>query len=459
MKDFVTNKTIEKLKYDLVREGHITYEDLSKAEELSKIEQANIGQILVNLNLIKEETLLGFVETKLHIPYVNLDEYNLDENCIKLISKEDSLKYLVMPLFKIENTLTVAMADPLDLFVLNDIIRSVNFDIEPIICSSRNILQAIEKYHGKEDDSLDITSSQTIDWRKELLGEKHDEEQITKVIKAILYQAVQEKTHEISFEQSVTGLAIKFKSNGKFSEKGNIPILLTPMFLISLKKMSNMDITIQELPQVGKLKLAIEGINLTVSVASFPTVNGERITIKIYKTPQKIQELPISDEKLTFLKNCCQKSGIILVCGDNLSGKTSVVYSLLSSINNINKNIMTLESIVKYDISNVNQCELREKVGFDLEKAAKFIEFQSPDIIYFESITSKPVLEYFGMLAMSEKLVITEFLTNSLESLIEKFKSTEFDLMKNLLLSVVFVHSKDKIEVFDKKQLEAYINR
>ena len=125
----VTNKTLEKLKYDLVRAGLVPYETIEQAEEIANAQNINIGQALINSGVLTEETLLKFLEAKLHIPYVNLEDYTLDKNCLKFINFSDARKYRIIPLFKIEDTLTVAMADPLDLFAIDKIIETAECSI------------------------------------------------------------------------------------------------------------------------------------------------------------------------------------------------------------------------------------------------------------------------------------------------------------------------------------------
>ena len=137
--ELVTNKTLEKLKYDLVRAGLVQYETIEQAEEIANAQNINIGQALINSGVITEDTLLKFLEAKLHIPYVNLDDYSLDLNCLKYINYADARRYRIIPLFKIEETLTVAMADPLDLFAVDKIIESAECSIEPVISSEMSI--------------------------------------------------------------------------------------------------------------------------------------------------------------------------------------------------------------------------------------------------------------------------------------------------------------------------------
>ena len=149
-------------------------------------------------------------------------------------------------------------------------------------------------------------------------------------------------------------------------------------------------------------------------------------------------------------------AGIIVVCGTGLSGKTHMVYSILLDTATDKKNVMTIESITKYDLTNVNQCELNENIGFNLDKAMRFIEFQSPDILYFEGINTKEGLDYFTSLVLKDKIVITEFMAENIADLMKKMSLPEFAMFKSLLNCLIFIHSKDSIEVFDKNALEKY---
>ena len=141
----VTNKTLEKLKYDLVRSGLIQYETLEQAQEIASAQNINIGQALINSGMLTEEVLVKFLETKLHTPFVNLEDYSLDPACLKYISYSDAKRFKILPLFKIEDTLTVAMADPLDLFAIDRIVESAECSIEPVLASEPVIIKKIEE--------------------------------------------------------------------------------------------------------------------------------------------------------------------------------------------------------------------------------------------------------------------------------------------------------------------------
>lgn len=201
----ITNKAIDKLKYDLVREGLLNYNQLIDAIEQSREEHTNLGQILIQNNIIKEELLLNFLEEKLHIPYVNLDDYTIDAKTTTLISYTEAKTHKIIPLFAIEDTLTIAMADPLDLFTLNNLSIVSNYKVEPVICSERTLLKAIEGLY-KEAESIceknepKVKQRSKFNWQTELNEDNTDEVNIYKLVRAIIYQAVHEKASDIHFD-------------------------------------------------------------------------------------------------------------------------------------------------------------------------------------------------------------------------------------------------------------------
>ena len=376
MMEAVTNKTLEKLKYDLVREGLVEYDTVEKAQELANAQNINIGQALINSNVLSEETLLKFLESKLHIPYVNLDDYTLDKNCLQYINLIDARKYKIIPLFKIEDVLTVAMADPLDLFAIDKIMEKAECSIDPVISSETSITKKIDEYYKTPNTVGEIyteNKDSDYDWHEELHNDDLSDEHIQKIIRAILKQAILEDKHEVYFAHAEEGLEITFKQKGTVYEKGFIPSVLTASFVSKLKTLSNLDPSVSEIPQLGKLCFKVDEMTLVASISSFPTVMGERIALKIYKPPMALSSIIKDETKVQLIKNSLEKPGIVLVCGAPLSGKTHIIYSLLNEIADSKKTIMTIESITKYDLPKINQCELNESISFNLDKALRFI--------------------------------------------------------------------------------------
>ncbi len=459
METFVTNKTLEKLKYDLVRAGLVAYETIEQAQEIANAENINIGQVLINSGTLSEETILKFLEAKLHIPYVNLDDYTIDEKCLKYISANDAKKYKIIPLFKIEDTLTVAMADPLDLFAIDKVIETAECSIEPVVSSETSILKKISELYKSEISVGEIYTNSGLgfDWRDELHSEDLSDNHIQKIIRSILKQAILEGVHEVTFQREDDGFAVNFKKNGEIQNKGNIPSVLTSSFVAKLKTLAELDVNVSEVPQLGKLNFKVDDINVVASISTFPTIMGERIFLKIYKPPKALNKIIKSETNLNLIKSALQNPGIIIVCGSPLSGKTHIIYSLLLEAAEHNKNIMTLESIAKYNLSKVHQCELNENVGFNMDKASRFIEFQSPDIIYLEGIKTKDSFDYFSSLVFDDKTIIMEFLANNMEDLRYKLSFSDFETLKSIISCMIFIHSPESVEVFSKETVQKYL--
>ncbi len=462
MDTVVTNKTLEKLKYDLVRANLVPYEIIEQAQELANAQNINIGQALINSGILTEETLLKFLEAKLHIPYVDLNDYTLDKNCLKYINFSDAKRYKIIPLFKIENTLTVAMADPLDLFAIDKVLETAECSIEPVISSESAILKKIDEYYKTDITVGEIfTNPENVDfdWTEELHSDDLSDNHMQKIVRAILKQAILELVHEVIFQYGEEGLEVKFKKDGAILNRGSIPQVLTASFIAKLKLLAELDPSVSEVPQLGKLPFKVDDIPIISSISTFPTIMGERIFLKIYKPPTELARIIKNDINLNIIKNALDKPGIILVCGSPLSGKTHVIYSILleAAKKDRAKNVMTIESLSKYELEGVNMCELNENIGFNMDKAARFIEFQSPDIIYLESIKTKETFDYFSNLVFDNKTIIMEFLANNMEDLRNKLAFSDFETLKSLISCMIYIHSQDSIEVFDNSIMQKYL--
>ena len=353
------------------------------------------------------------------------------------------------------------MADPLDLFAIDKVIETAECSIEPVIASEHSIVKKIDEYYKVADtvDSITLTSEEDeeFDWTEELHKEEAGEEHIQHVIRAILKQAIIEDIHELNFEQVEEGLKVVFKKNGEPSDKGTIPAILNSAFVSKLKTLSNLDAAVCEIPQLGKLCFKVENTMLIASVSSFPTIMGERISLKIYKPPKTLDKIITDEKQRSIILHALNHPGIILVCGSPLSGKTHIIYSLLMEMSESHKNIMTIESIAKYELKGVNQCELNENIGFNMDKALKYVEFQSPDTIYLEGVKTRDAFEFLSELFYNDKTVITEFMANNMTDLRQKLAFEDFQSFKSLITCLIFIHSKDSIEVFDKETLQKYL--
>ena len=304
-------------------------------------------------------------------------------------------------------------------------LQLTNKNIDPVIASETSIFKKINEYYEVKSHVEDINIDDTKDynWKDELHNDDLSQDYIKSLFRAILKQAIAQDIHELYFENTSDGLSVNFKKPDKIIQTGIIPSLLSNPFIQTLKQLANLDPNVSE----------------------------------IHHPPMKMEEMNISKEKIEIIKQALNKPGVMLFCGASLSGKTHLIYSVLSNLIPKNKNVMTLESVAKYRLKNVSQCELNENIGFNLDKAMRFIEFQSPDIIYFEGITTKEGLDFFTSLTFKNKALLTEFLAENMDDLRRKFEYSEFNLFKSVISCLVFIHNKKSIEVFDKNELDKYL--
>ena len=348
----------------------------------------------------------------------------------------------------------------MDLFAIDKIVETAECSIEAVIASEKVVLEKIDEYYNVAsgtDKIMTTFSNVDYDWREELHNDDLSDAHIHKIISSILRQAVIENVHEIIFRLENDGFEVTFKNRNDVLNKGTIPTVLMESFIAKLKNLAQLDSTVSEVPQLGKIDFSMGDLSLVASVSTFPTIMGERIYIKLYKPPVPLRKLINSSQDYNLLINSVRKPGVIFVCGSQLSGKTHLIYSLLNEISSPDKNIMTLESITKYNLPDVNQCELNENVGFNMDKASRFIEFQSPDIIYLEGMKNKETFDYFSELVFNDKVIIMEFLANNMEDLRNKISYSDFETLKSLISCLVFIHSEDSIEIFDKETAQKYL--
>ncbi len=429
MQETLTNKTVEKIKHGLVREGFISFDNLLKAEEYSQNNEKNLGQSLIELKMISEKVLLEFIESKLRIPYVNLADYSLDKACLKYISKENAQKYRIIPLFKIEDILTIAMADPMELFTVVNVLNNDNLNLEPIIVSERLIQKAIKENYTDETN-VETQTNESFNWQEQLSTENHDDEQIKAIIKSLINQAIYENAEEIILQPAPSGLTVKFKLNHQLQEKGSIPRLLTPVFTSVLKKLSNLNSLTTEVPQLEKFKTTYQQKVFTVLCSVFPSCDGESITLKPFAPFKKLSQYNINEEN----KKNITSTSLVLICSDNETESIAFAYSLLDSMSLISKNIITIESLTKEKLNGITQVELAESTIFNIEKALKHIEFQHPDIVFFEKYSNDLI-----KLVQSGMTLITTISNNAKDSIIKHLQ----EKLPDESISLVFVENKN----------------
>jgi type IV pilus assembly protein PilB len=372
----------------LLREKLLNTEQLQTAIDYQKKNEVAMGTAIVSLGLITEEDMAQALSRQLGYPYINLDQFEVYPDVINLIPIEIAQRYLIMPIHRIRSFLTLAMVDPTDLDVIEDIRFRTGLSIQPVIASESGIFNAIKKYYGTsdslrvkqivdeieqaEDISVNVIEEDEEDYDIEELVQSTEEAPIITLVNTIFIDSIKKGASDVHFEPYEKAFRVRYRLDGTMYEMMNLAMKFRNPVLSRVKILSNMDIAEKRLPQDGRIKMRVKmesGARKEVDmrVSSVPTIFGEKIVVRILdKEMLKLDLSKLGFEKgaLAVFKEAIKRPwGIILVTGPTGSGKTNTLYSAISTLNNVEKNIMTAEDPVEFYIPGINQVNMKEEIG------------------------------------------------------------------------------------------------
>lgn len=383
-----------RLSANLISEGLVTSEQLSEAKRVQSETGQTLGKTLVSLNYLSEEELIAFVAKELDIPHMDLSGYVFEPEVIDLIPEATARKYRLVPMFRIEDTLTVAMADPLDIFALDDIKLQVGLEIIPALASEEDILKAINQYYGGarsiaetieeiEEPSLVTTTDEgTEDQDLEKVTEKPT---IVRLVNQLILEATRDRASDIHLEPRENEMSARYRIDGTLHEVSSIPKNLQLPVISRVKIMADLDITERRIPQDGRIQLKLKEKEIELRVSTFPTIFGEKIVMRILDKSAVLFDLDAlgfsSDNLKKFKTLISEPNGLILVTGPTGSGKSATLYAALTAISSAEKNIVTLEDPVEHTVNRANQAGINPKGGLTFATGLRSILRQDPDII------------------------------------------------------------------------------
>jgi len=422
---------IERIGDLLVREGIITREQLARALDEQKQNGTRVGYNLVKLGFIHENELTKMLARQYKMPAIDLARFEVDPKIAKMIPSDLATKNLVIPLKRDGRTLTIAMADPTNLGVLDDLKFITRYDIFPVIAGEFTLRNVIEKIYGSSDEQQlqslmseieDDSDVEVIDEAEEELTAKElaaqiDDAPVVKLINAILTDAVRRGASDIHFECFEHELRVRYRIDGALQEVMKPPMKLKAALISRFKIMSQLNIAERRVPQDGRIKLKVGSKVIDYRVSTLPTLFGEKIVLRILDKGNLTLDLekfgiePRAEKDL--MEAVMNPYGMVLVTGPTGSGKTTTLYSALAKINQIDVNIMTAEDPVEYNMFGVNQVLVRNEVGMSFAAALKAFLRQDPNIIMVGEIRD---LETGGIAikaALTGHLVLSTLHTNS----------------------------------------------
>jgi type IV pilus assembly protein PilB len=416
----------------LVREGLITREQLEKALQEQRQSGTRVGYNLVKLGFIQETELTKMLARQYKMPAVDLSKFEVDPRIAKLIPADLAIKHLVLPLKRDGRTLTVAMADPTNLGVLDDLKFITRYDIFPVIGGEFTLKSAIEKLYESAvetqvadlmsviddmESDVEVLEDKEEDVSAAALSAQMEDAPVVKLINAILTDAVRRGASDIHFECFEHDIRVRYRIDGALIEVMKPPMKLKAALISRFKIMSQLNIAERRVPQDGRIKLKMGKKVIDYRVSTLPTLFGEKIVLRILDKGNltlDLEKFGIEPKAEKDLMEAVQNPyGMVLVTGPTGSGKTTTLYSALSKVNNIDVNIMTAEDPVEYNLYGVNQVLVRTEIGMTFAAALKAFLRQDPNIIMVGEIRD---LETGGIAikaALTGHMVLSTLHTNS----------------------------------------------
>jgi type IV pilus assembly protein PilB len=420
----IKNKALGEI---LIEMGAINQEQLDEALRVSKSKGDYLGETLLELGSLDEKTLFKGLEYIYHIPYTDLSETVIDSEATGKVTETLAKKYLLIPVKKEGNVLSVVMSDPLNFYAIDDVKNSSGLQVTVSgISSKKSILSAIDRYYGGEvaEKAFEDLRKEYGDLNLEDLSEISDSEvanaPVVRLINSILQRAIKANASDIHIEPMEDKLKIRFRIDGQLQEVMTSSMAVHSAIVTRIKIMSLLNISEKRVPQDGRVDTVVDGKQVDLRISILPTVYGEKVVIRILGGSSgslSISELGFSEHNLElFSKITASPNGIILISGPTGSGKTTTLYSLLRELNKPNVNIITVEDPVEYKMEGVNQVQVNVKADLTFATGLRSILRQDPDIIMIGEIRDTETAEIAIRASITGHLVLSTIHTNDAAS-------------------------------------------
>lgn len=419
----------------LVDQGLITEEQLSEGLEEQKESKKRLGETLMSMGFVTQEAFANVLSSQLGIEFVELKREDIDDSAVQLVSEEIMKKYELIPFaFDEENLngICVAMADPMNLDAIDDLMIITDMDIKPYYLPGAQVTILLDKMFGKKQ-AMEAAEQFQREHELELLeeeeareGEDIENAPIVKIVRSLLEQAVRQGTSDVHIEPMEKILRIRYRVDGVLRIAIEYNLNLLSAMVARIKIVSGLDIAEKRKPQDGRLTLHVDGKEFDVRVSILPTVYGEKIVMRLTSKEGLSREkkhlgLSLEDEERldAILKN---PHGIILVTGPTGSGKSTTVYTVLNELNTEDVNIITVEDPVEANVNGVNQVQTNVKAELTFASALRSILRQDPDIIMIGEIRDSETAEIAVKASITGHLVVSTLHTNSTAATITRLE-------------------------------------
>ena len=407
---------------------------LLEAINIQGTKGGRLGEILVRLRSITEEQLLQALAVQFELPWLpHLDENQVDHEWVKKVPIHFARRYHVLPLKTEDGSVLVATIDPMETAALDDLRLLLGLPIKPVLTSSLSLLSCLNRVYdeaaspdGAEQVMEDIAASENLDQIAHELDEPQDlldatdEAPIIRLVNSVLFQAVRQRASDIHFESFERGLVVRYRIDGVLYPILTPPKHLQASIIARLKIMASLNIAEKRLPQDGRFRIRTAGKDVDLRVSVLPTSHGERVVLRLLEKENRLldlSEMGFTQERLGIIQQLIQLShGIILVTGPTGSGKTTTLYAALTHINAPDKNIITVEDPVEYQLLGVGQMQVNPKINLTFAAGLRSILRQDPDVIMIGEIRDRETAEIAINASLTGHLVFSTLHTNDASS-------------------------------------------
>ncbi|WP_020676444.1 type IV-A pilus assembly ATPase PilB [Geopsychrobacter electrodiphilus] len=428
--------SINRLGELLIRNQLITDDQLKKAIDEQKKEGTRLGAALIKLGYIQEADLATFLSKHYGVPSINLSEFDIEPAIIATVPPEVAQKYQMIPINRAGATLIVAMADPSNIFAIDDIKFMTGYNVEVVVAAEAAIKEAIDKYYDQsatladvmgnlEDfDDLEFVDDAELEDTGSLEKASADAP-VVKLVNLILTDAIKRKASDIHIEPYEHVFRVRYRIDGVLYEVMKPPKKLKNAITSRIKIMATMDIAERRLPQDGRIKIKLSrGVEMDYRVNCLPTLFGEKVVLRLLDKSNlqlDMTKLGYEEQALSWFKKEIHKPfGMVLVTGPTGSGKTVSLYSALSELNKISENISTAEDPVEFNFAGINQVQMHEEIGLNFAAALRAFLRQDPDIIMIGEIRDFETAEIGVKAALTGHMVLSTLHTNDAPSTINR---------------------------------------
>jgi len=419
----------------LVRENLINLTQLKQAQGEQRKSGERLGFTLTKLGMVGERDLNEFMSRYYRVPSFNLDEFEIDDDVLKLIPRELAQKHQLLPINRAGSTLILAMSDPSNLTAQDEVKFNTGYNIEVVVASEEAIRNAIERYYDQsakyeeiledfQDADVDVVEAEKEENLVDL-ERSSEEAPVVRLVNLILVDAIKTRASDIHVEPYEKAFRVRYRVDGVLYEIMNPPLKLKNAITSRIKIMSSLDIAERRLPQDGRIKIRIAGgKEMDFRVSVLPTLFGEKIVMRLLDKGNlqlDMTKLGFEQAQIDIFKDAIYKPyGMVLVTGPTGSGKTTTLYSALSDLNKISENISTAEDPVEFNLTGINQCQMNDGIGLNFAAALRSFLRQDPDIIMVGEIRDFETAEIAVKAALTGHLVLSTLHTNDAPSTVHR---------------------------------------